>query len=172
MLDKAVKVLEKSLKYLTIILMTAMVALVFTNVIFRYFLNAAIAWSEEISRFILIWVVFLGAVLAYTKDEHLGLDILVNSLPKKVSKFIAVLADLLVLYAIVLIFKGGYSIMMESWDWTSPAAAVPYAYVYLVVPISAAILFFQTIFKMFIHIKVIFTKDQQNPIKGKEEMPC
>ncbi|GEA15707.1 putative TRAP transporter small permease protein [Moorella sp. E308F] len=163
---------EKILQYTIIILLSGMVIVVFFNVIGRYFLNAAIAWSEEVSRFMLIWLVFLGAILAYINDEHLGLDIVVKSIPKKAAKVIAVIADLLVLYAITIILKGGYSITMESWDWTSPAAAIPYAYVYLIVPISGAILFLQTILKIIYHIKALFMREASDKVQGKEGVSC
>lgn len=82
-IEKIYGVCEKILRYITGVLLAGMVVVVFSNVISRYFLNAAIAWSEEISRFMLIWLVFLGANLAYINDEHLGLDILVKAVPKK-----------------------------------------------------------------------------------------
>lgn len=170
-IEKIYGVCEKILRYITGVLLAGMVVVVFSNVISRYFLNAAIAWSEEISRFMLIWLVFLGANLAYINDEHLGLDILVKAVPKKIAKIIFVLADILVLYAIYLITKGGYSLMMESWDWKSPATATTYAYVYLIVPVSGVILFLQTIFKAVLHIKALFTKEEQEMI-SKEEVSC
>ncbi len=54
-----------------------MVIIVFSNVVARYFLNSSLAWSEEISRFMLIWLAFLGSYLAFVRNEHLGLDLLV-----------------------------------------------------------------------------------------------
>lgn len=151
------KACTKLLHYLVIVLLSGMVGVVFFNVIGRYFLNAAIAWSEEISRFMLIWLVFLGAILAYINDEHLGLDILVRALPKRAANVVSVIADLLILYAIGIVVKGGYSITMESWDWTSPAAAIPYAYVYIIVPLCGAVLFLQTVLKMINHLRALIS---------------
>lgn len=155
-MKKLLVICENFIKYLVGVLLAAMVAIVFWNVVSRYFLGASIAWSEEISRFMLIWVVFLGAILAYIKDEHLGLDILIKAVPKKVAHVMQVIADIGVLYAVYIILVGGYSLTMQSWDWLSPAAAVPYAYVYLVIPLAGAAVLIMTIYKLVGHIKVLF----------------
>lgn len=157
MLDKTSKVLGKVLNYIIALLLSLMVIIVFSNVIGRYFLHSALAWSEEISRFLFIWMVLFGSILAYVNDEHLGLDLLVKAVPVKVAQVIAVVADLLVLYAIGLITAGGYEMTIESWNWLSPAASVPYGYVYMVVPFCGAILFIQGVLKMIKHGKAIIS---------------
>lgn len=164
-MKKLLAACETFTKYLTAALLLAMVVIVFWNVVSRYFLGISIAWSEEISRFMLIWVVFLGTVLAYIKDEHLSLDILIKVLPKKAANTMQVVADLGVLYAIQIIVRGGYSLTMQSWDWLSPAAAVPYACVYLIIPIAGVALFIMTIAKMINHINILLGKT-----KDKEEL--
>ncbi|MDF2533346.1 MAG: hypothetical protein K0Q65_2927 [Clostridia bacterium] len=168
-MKKLLTVCENFIKYLVGALLAAMVAIVFWNVVSRYFLGASIAWSEEISRFMLIWVVFLGAVLAYVKDEHLSLDILIKAVPKRIAHIMQVMADIGVLYAIYIIVMGGLNLTMTSWDWLSPAAAIPYAYVYLIIPIAGAAVLIMTIFKLIGHIKVLFGISKEEP---KEDTQC
>jgi TRAP-type C4-dicarboxylate transport system permease small subunit len=117
----------------------------------------------------LIWVVFLGAVLAYIKDEHLSLDILIKAVPKRIAHLMQVLADIGVLYAIYIIVMGGLNLTMNSWDWLSPAAAIPYAYVYLIIPMAGAAVLIMTIFKLIGHIKVLFGIGKETP---KEDTQC
>jgi TRAP-type transport system small permease protein len=64
--------LEKIARGIAGILITGMVLIVFSNVIGRYFLNSALAWSEEISRFMMIWLVWFGAVLAFITTSTSG----------------------------------------------------------------------------------------------------
>ena len=156
-LGQTMKLLTKVLNGILAILLALMVIIVFSNVIGRYFLGSSLAWSEEISRFLFIWLVFFGAILAYINDEHLALDILTKVLPKKVSQFIAVIADLLVLYALSLIAIGGYRITMENMTWLSPAASIPYGYVYIVVPFTCSILIIQAVLKTLRHAKALFS---------------
>ncbi len=158
MLYKSYRYVEKLVQVIIAILLACMVIVVFSNVIARYFLNATIAWSEEISRFIFIWLVLLGAFLAFVKNEHLGLDFLVKSFPRKVSLFLIVLADVLVLTAIILILIGGYQLTVQTIEsgWTSPAVEVPYGYIYLAVPVGFFLLLVQGSLKLAINFRNFF----------------
>jgi TRAP-type C4-dicarboxylate transport system permease small subunit len=154
-IDKVYVILQKIIKYLIAILLTGMVVLVFTNVISRYFLNFAIAWTEEVSRFMFIWLVFLGAVLAYVNDEHLRLDILERKFSEKSGQVVAVICDLIVMYAIYLITAGGLNLAVQSLNWLSPAVSFSYGIVYSVVPICGGLMFLQTLLKSYYHVKKI-----------------
>ncbi|WP_291636755.1 TRAP transporter small permease [Clostridium sp.] len=154
-IDKVYAMLQKIIKYTVAIFLTSMVILVFANVISRYFLNFAIAWTEEVTRFMFIWVVFLSAVLAYVNDEHLKLDILEKKLPKKIGQVVAVICDLIVMYAIYLITAGGKNLALQSWNWLSPAISFSYGIVYLVVPICGGLMLLQTLLKLYYHVKKI-----------------
>ncbi|MEK6263190.1 MAG: TRAP transporter small permease [Clostridium sp.] len=154
-IDRVYAMLQKIIKYAIAIFLTSMVVIVFGNVMSRYFLNIAIAWTEEVSRFLFIWVVFLSAVLAYVNDEHLGLDILNKKLPKKIGQVVAVICDLIVMYALYLITAGGQKLAMQSWNWLSPATSFSYGIVYLVVPIGGGLMLLQTLLKLYYHVKKI-----------------
>jgi TRAP-type transport system small permease protein len=155
MLRRAYTGLQAAIRGMLCALMTVMVGIVFANVIARYYLSAALAWSEEVARFMLIWMVFLGAVLAYVNDEHLGLDILTRCFPRRVQYGLAVLADLLVMVAVYLLIHGGAVLMRDSWEWGSPATDTPYGYVYVVVPVCGALLFLQAFGKMVSHLRAM-----------------
>ena len=146
-------------------LLALMVILVFSNVIARYFLNSALAWSEEISRFMLIWVAFLGSVLAYVRNEHLGLDILITVLPPRSSRVVLVFANLLVIAAIFVLLHGGWSITSHTFNsgWTSPALSIPYGVVYMIVPVCSLLLLLQAFVKLRENISVMI-----RVIKGVE----
>ena len=61
--------------------LAVMVVLVFTNVVMRYLFNSGIPTSEELSRWLLVWLTFLGAIVALRQHAHLGVDTLVRALP-------------------------------------------------------------------------------------------
>lgn len=153
MIDVVYKLTLKVSRVIVCILFVAMVLVVFANVIGRYYLDTSLAWSEEVSRFMLVWLVFLGAVLAYEKDEHLGLDILVKRLPRKFEALVGIFTDLMVTFAIGLIVYGGYQMAVDSWDWESTTVPIPLGYVYVIVPVCGGIMIFQTLLKLCRHIK-------------------
>ena len=150
--------IEKVLNVIIIVMFAGMVIIVFSNVVARYFLNAALAWSDEVSRFMFIWLVFVGAIVAYMKNDHLGLDILVKYLPKTASRILVVIADILVLFALSILLKGGIDMTLDSFasGWVSSAVSLPYGYIYMVGPISAFFLILEGILKIVSDLKSVF----------------
>ena len=75
-----------SLEIALVFLLVAMTLIVFTQVIARYIFEAPLSWSEELARFILIWLSMLSAAYAFKTRSHFALTILVNKLPEKYQK--------------------------------------------------------------------------------------
>jgi len=143
------RVIDRTLSYVVAVLLVAMSFTVFGNVICRYFLDASLAWYEEVSRFLLIWIVFLGAVIAYIKGDHLGIDVLLIFLPLKPRQVVVVVADLLVMAALAIMFQGGWEMAMDSLasGWVAASVPIPYGWVYMVGPVSAGLMFIQAVIK-------------------------
>jgi TRAP-type C4-dicarboxylate transport system permease small subunit len=141
--------IEKILNIVVAILLVMMSVTVFMNVIFRYFLNQAIAWYEEVSRFLLIWIVFLGAVLAYIRKDHLGLDVILYYLKPRAKQVVILLSDLLVIIALAIMVQGGFAMALDSLasGWVASSIPIPYGWVYMIGPISALLMLFQAIVK-------------------------
>jgi TRAP-type transport system small permease protein len=83
-----------------------MVVLVFGNVVLRYAANSGIAVSEELSRWLFVWMTFLGAVVAMRRRAHLGTDMLVGKLPVAGKKICLGIGYALMLFVCWLLFKG------------------------------------------------------------------
>ena len=71
--------------------------LVMVNVVFRYFLNLGIYWSEEVATGCFVWSVFLGAAAGYKLKIHVGVDMLVNMCPPTTKKIITIIVDCILL---------------------------------------------------------------------------
>ena len=149
LIDNIYKALETVIRFLVLVLLGLMVVIVFANVVTRYYLQFSLAWSEEVTRFMLVWLVFLGSFLAYINDEHLGLDIVVKKMPPTLRKIVAVCTNALVIFALYAVLEGGYLMMMANFDWLSPAAEIPQGYVYIVIPISCVLMILQTLLKTY-----------------------
>ena len=91
--------------------LAVMVVLVFGNVVLRYAFNSGITVSEELSRWLFVWLTFVGAVVALREHKHLGMDSVVSRLPVWARKASFILSNALMLYCVYLFFRG-------SWDQT------------------------------------------------------
>ena len=110
--------------------LAVMVVLVFGNVVLRYAFNSGIAVSEELSRWLFVWITFLGAVSAIKENAHLGTDMLVSRLPVAGKKVCMVLGQLLMLYITWLFFQGSWQQTVINWDVEAPVTGASTAIFY------------------------------------------
>jgi TRAP-type C4-dicarboxylate transport system permease small subunit len=131
--------LTRGLELLIIATMALLVVDVVWGVFTRYALGEQAKWSEELARFLLVWVALLGGALAFRTKTHLGVDYFVNLLHPDAHRLTAVVADLVVLFfAGAVLLLGGASVVREALalEQTTPALGWKMGYVYLALPIS------------------------------------
>ncbi|HSI41351.1 MAG TPA: TRAP transporter small permease [Xanthobacteraceae bacterium] len=120
----------KLLKILIALLLAIMVVLVFGNVVLRYGFNSGITLSEEVSRWMFVWLTFLGAIVALREHAHLGVDSLVRRLPLAGKKACFLLSHGLMIYATVLLVIGTWQQAVINWDVVAPASGLSVAVFY------------------------------------------
>jgi len=136
-------VLEKTLNALMALCLALMSILVFGNVVLRYVFNSGITWSEEMSRFLFIWMSFLGAVGALKDNDHLGVDTLVRKLPTGAKRIVFIISNMIVLYVLYLLLDGSWKMTLSGLESKAPATGLPMAFIYgtgLVVSIGMGII--------------------------------
>src|SRR3712207_1245163 len=118
------------LKVLIALFLAIMVVLVFGNVVLRYAFNSGITVSEEVSRWLFVWLTFLGAVVAMREHGHLGVDSLVKRLPTLGKKGCLIVSQLLMLYATWLFLVGSWEQTVINWDVAAPASGLSTGWFY------------------------------------------
>ena len=118
-------------------LMAVTVAL---QVFFRYVLNHSLFWSEELARYLLVWLTFLGASAAYYRKVHPGIDFLYDRLPASIQKaaLLAVHLASLSLFGVMVFYGCQFSYFVRSQ--ISPALYLPKWIVFGIIPVSGLIL--------------------------------
>jgi TRAP-type C4-dicarboxylate transport system permease small subunit len=111
--------------------LAVMVVLVFGNVVLRYGFNSGITVSEEVSRWLFIWVTFLGAVVALKERGHLGVDMVVQRLPVIGRKACLIGGHLLMIWICWLLAQGSWAQVKINWEVTAPTTGASMAIVYL-----------------------------------------
>ncbi|QUH25810.1 TRAP transporter small permease [Serpentinicella alkaliphila] len=102
-----------------------MVGIVFYAVISRNFLNASIAWAEELSRILFIWLVFSGAVLGLYYRDHLGLTLLVERFKPKQQLVFEIISWILIIVVTRAMIYGGDRIVTTIKNARTPALGLP-----------------------------------------------
>ncbi len=130
-MKKLIARLSHALELLIASFLAIMVVLVFGNVVLRYGFNSGIAISEEVSRWLFIWLTFMGAVVAIHSHDHLGTDMLVSRLPVVGKKICLLAGHALMLYITWLFLDGSLQQARINWDVKAPVSGASMAIVYL-----------------------------------------
>jgi TRAP-type C4-dicarboxylate transport system permease small subunit len=118
------------LSWLMVLFLALMVIMVFGNVVMRYGFNSGITLSEELSRWLFVWMTFLGGVVALNDRSHLGTDSLISRLPVAGRKLCLAASLVLMLFVCWLVFRGAWEQVKINWDSTSAVMETSMGYFY------------------------------------------
>lgn len=130
--------LVRAAEWLLIALLAVMVVLVFGNVVLRYVFNSGIVFSEEVSRFVFMWLTLIGALVVMKDNAHLGMSSVVDRLGETGQRICRFASDALTLACCVLLTHGTWKQVVIGMDNRSPVTDVPLGLVYLCLLISSA----------------------------------
>lgn len=115
--------------------LAAMFVVVMLGVFSRYGMASAIRWSEELARYLMIYMVFLGSTLSFRAEKHPALTFLIDKLSERQRRIWDFAIDFLVVAVLVLLINGGIQ-KFEGPIGRSPALRVRYTWVYLAIPLG------------------------------------
>lgn len=134
-------VLLNCIKVLCVILAAAMSLVIVLQIIMRLFFTPLL-WTEESSRIMMVWLVFLGSAYLYNMkvNGHIRVDLLDQLLPKPIAKVLDIVVKLVVFAVLVVTVIYGFRLSAESTGITSTALDIPFTYIYGAIPISCCLM--------------------------------
>ncbi len=150
-MTKVLDVYCRVLEGIIALALAIMVLLVFGNVVLRYAFSSGITVSEEASRWLFVWLTFLGAIVALKEHGHLGTDMVVSRLPVAGKKACLVIGHLLMLYITWLLFEGSLAQAKINWDVEAPVTGASVAIFYsagVVFAVSAGVILLRDLWRM------------------------
>ena len=138
-----IKIIDKALGITLVVLMGLMVLDVTWQIFTRFATNSPSSWTEELARFLLIWIGLLGAAWAYRMRAHLGLSYLVEKQSRVMQKKLAIFSYLAsTLFAISVMIYGGSQLVLLTLELNQLSASlgIKIGYVYMVIPISGVLI--------------------------------
>lgn len=130
MLEKLARFTKRGFEALIVVALAVMGILVFGNVVLRYAFNSGIAVSEELSRLLFVWLIFLGAVLASAERIHIGFDTLQRKLGPRWRRVLVVFSGLLILLGCGIFIVGGWQQTRINLGNSYPVLGISYAWLY------------------------------------------
>lgn len=132
--------LRRGLEYMCAGLLIVIVAVIFVNVVGRYFFHAPLRWSDELAQFLFLWLAYLGALAALMGGRHYSFPNLIDLLPIKGRLAVKTLSDLLVLAMLGILVWTGIQLVDLLHYQRSPALDVPIYYIYAALPLVSALM--------------------------------
>lgn len=136
--------ITKVLESVIFILFATMVIVSFSQVVTR-FLEYPLYWSEELARYIAIWLTFLGASYALRKKGLAVVEALVYRLQEKPKKFLILFVNILIIVFCAIMIIYGFKLVAKTISQSSPALLIPMGLVYLSAPIGGALMMLYTL---------------------------
>jgi TRAP-type C4-dicarboxylate transport system permease small subunit len=127
------------------VLLALMVTMVFANVVLRYGFDFGIPVTEEVSRWLFVWMTFLGAIVGVREHAHLGTDSLVRRLPVWGRRLCFVASHGLMLFATWMLLSGSWQQTLVNWEVKAPTSGASVAIFYgvgVVFAVSAIVFLF------------------------------
>lgn len=138
-MGKVIAGMNKVVHIMLIVLMTILVIAVFCQIVFRFF-DRSLPWTEELSRYAMIWMTFLGAAYAVSTRAHIGMELFVERAQGVTKQILIVLAATISGLFFVMMIVKGYELSMRVMDQSTAVLQIPMGIVYLIMPISGAVL--------------------------------
>jgi len=135
---KLLQALDRVLDGITLLLLTVLLLVVGAQILTRYVLNYSLFWSEELARYLFIYLVFIGSAIVMRRNGHIQVSVFVERLPSGVRRGLAIVSDLLLLSFTVIVLIHG--VRLAAMVWTVPTAAmlIPWTLVYLGIVLGMA----------------------------------
>jgi TRAP-type transport system small permease protein len=140
--------LDRLVAFIVVALLVVMTAITSAGVFWRYVMNDALSWAEELGCYMLVWVSFLGAALATYRGAHIGIDIVYDRLPGWAQRLLDFSVNSAIIIFMGAIFLSSLKIIPVVHTRISPTLFVTMDIPYLVLPVSAGIIIFQTLVRM------------------------
>lgn len=155
------KLVDKVTRTTLIFLMSVLVINVVWQVFSRYILNAPSTFTDELARFLLIWVSLLGVAYLSGQNAHISIDLLKNKLkPPSRFKLQLVIHSIIILFAFFVLVIGGGNLVYITFTYTqlTPTLQIPMAYIYLIGPLCGLLV----IYYKLSDIKRMFTEGHKH----------
>ncbi|MDO4547250.1 MAG: TRAP transporter small permease [Clostridia bacterium] len=161
MLEKFESILVKFdpvFKWMSTIILGGMTILIFIQVVFRYVFTNPLAWSEEIAKYLFIWMTFIGGYVGARQNKHIGVEALQKALPGVLGKGVKSLAYLITAAFFIIVLYNTCAYWPRLAMQTSPALEIPITFVYLSMIIGSL---FMALWYILLALKVFQKKKEE-----------
>ncbi|OHE63408.1 MAG: hypothetical protein A2Z99_18460 [Treponema sp. GWB1_62_6] len=138
MLKKIIALLD----IIQVTLFSGLVGLSFVSVFSRYVFNYSLTWAEELTRYMFVWLVYLGAALCVRRRKHIVMDIVIAEMKGTPRKIISIVNNLVMFAFVSVLAVLGFRMMPILGTQTSTALQLPMSFIYAAIPVGSVLMAF------------------------------
>lgn len=147
--NKRLIVLEKVENTLVATMLFLILVVVIAQVYARFVTGNSITWAGELSRFLAVWLIFLGSAIALRRNLHIQVDNLYNNVSEMLGLILYLLRGFVIIAFLAIIFIGSLEMLEIVSMQTSPGLGIKMNFVYIVMPVSICLMVVVVLFQMF-----------------------
>lgn len=137
------------------LLIFAMMVDIFAAVVSRYVLRSSIPFSEELGRYIFVWITFIGMSRCIANDKHVALDLIAHALKGKALRIWKIATYVISMVFFGALTYGGVMLYNVGKRQKSPTMRIPMNYMYVIIPICGALALFFLVMKIVDEVKAM-----------------
>lgn len=131
---------NKVMGYILTLLLAIMTAIIFWQVFSRFVVGSSLSWSEELSRFLMIFMIMIGASIALRHNELIAIEILLEKVENLSKKVVVITIHIISIVFFVILIKYGYSMAQSFSNQLAPGLGLSMKYIYLALPLGGVLL--------------------------------
>mgnify|MGYP000946986022 CR=1 FL=1 len=162
---KKCRTISKIREAFTFSLVWLILASIIIQVIFRYLIRKPLIWPEELARYLMIWMVFSGALILAQNGKHVRIDYFLQFLPQGAQTAVSLVNNLIISISLGALLIGSWIPLKEFLYLLSPALQLPLVLVFAAVPLNAFFMFLYYLEAVTIDLKTIGRLLQKGEVK-------
>jgi TRAP-type C4-dicarboxylate transport system permease small subunit len=132
--------LRHLLEFFSSIMLLSMSVILSLQVFCRFVLNSSLGWPDELSGYLLVWLTFIGSILALADGEHISFTLLVKKAKGKVQLILKTIANLIMIFFLAILCQYSIPLVQRTWNQNAITVPVSKGFMYSAVPVCCGIM--------------------------------
>ena len=159
-MQRATKIIDKSVSALMAFSLIFMFVLIFLNVVLRFVFSTGVSMAEELARFAFLWTTFLGAWLAVRECQHIGITGLRGMLPERFHLALDVAVNGIKVVVLGVVIVGAWEVLLSNLGGRAPVSGAPVAIGFTAVVVGVAFLLATFLYRVCVAFSELGSADE------------
>lgn len=130
---------------LLVLIGAVMSVIVMLQIFFRFVVHVPFPWSEELARYLMIWMGMLGAFVALREGRHIGVSLFVERLPEALGCKVMMFVQVATIVFLAIVARQGFSLAIFNSTQLSPAMQIPMVFPYMAIPVGTTLMILELV---------------------------